>query len=219
MTRHKCFVCGAWRNGYCIKVTPLTHASIEAVLRAQGRDTEVTMGGHVCRETCYTDEMVERRRRDHSFDSTECSWVSTRRLCRARGSSSRQWHRVIGIFSSEDAVLSCCEQLTSAISAILGRSWRLGWFGYRSFTTARAAGQAPPPKGRAHHVGGQLVRVRPACPTHTLPARPPATNHSEACDDRAVSYGVDAARSIPSSAATLPSPSSLSHCSPPRCSC
>ena len=75
MTRHKCFVCGAWRNGYCIKVTPLTQASIEAVLRAQGRDTEVTMGGHVCRETCYTDEMVERRRRDHSFDSTECSWV------------------------------------------------------------------------------------------------------------------------------------------------
>lgn len=62
MTRHKCFVCGAWRNGYCIKVTPLTHASIEAVLRAQGRDTEVTMGGHVCRETCYTDEMVERHK-------------------------------------------------------------------------------------------------------------------------------------------------------------
>ena len=97
MTRHKCFVCGAWRNGYCIKVTPLTQASIEAVLRAQGRDTVVTMGGHVCRETCYTDEMVERRRRDHSFDSTECSWVSMRLLCRARGASARQCHRVIGM--------------------------------------------------------------------------------------------------------------------------
>ena len=64
--------------------------------------------------------------------------------------------------------------------------------------TASAAGrdrdrsdsaQAPPPTGRAHHVGGQLVRVRRACTTHTLPdrfERPLATNHSEACEDRAV---------------------------------
>ena len=39
------------------------------------------------------------------------------------------------------------------------------------FTRQRAAGQAPPPTGRAHHVGGQLVRVRPACTTHTLPGQ------------------------------------------------
>ena len=50
-------------------------------------------------------------------------------------------------------------------------------------------------------------------------ARPPATNHLEACDDRAVSYGVDAARSIPTSAATPPNPSFSSRRSPPRCSC
>jgi len=164
MTRHKCFVCGAWRNGYCIKVTPLTQASIEAVLRAQGRDTEVTMGGHVCRETCYTDEMVERRRRDHSFDSTECSWVSTRRLCRARGSSSRQWHRVIGIFSSEDAVLSCCEQLTSAISAILGRSWRLA---------AALLSMAQAVTARVVQMDGLLVAFHDTCvlACHHVPMR------------------------------------------------
>ena len=47
------------------------------------------------------------------------------------------------------------------------------------YSRQRAADQAPPPTGRAHHVGGQRVRVWPACTTHTLPdrcARPPATN-------------------------------------------
>jgi len=56
---------------------------------------------------------------------------------------------VIGIFSSEDAVLSCCEQLTSAISAILGRSWRLGWFVIG--VSRQRAQQARPHPRRAEH--------------------------------------------------------------------
>ena len=36
--------------------------------------------------------------------------------------------------------------------------------------TREQASQAPP-TGRAHHLGGRLVRVWPACTTHTLPDR------------------------------------------------
>ena len=62
MTKLKCFVCGKWRFGNCRKVIPLNYASIEAVLRAQDCDAEVVLGANICRESCYTDEMISQHK-------------------------------------------------------------------------------------------------------------------------------------------------------------
>ena len=66
---------------------------------------------------------------------------------------------------------------------------------------AAAARPNPTPTGRAHHVGGRLVRVAACMYTRYR------VTQTDARDDEAVSYGVEATRSMPSLVAVPPSPS------------
>ena len=47
--------------GNCRKITPLNHASVEELLRARGCTAQAVIGAQICRETCYTDEMLQRK--------------------------------------------------------------------------------------------------------------------------------------------------------------
>ena len=47
------------RNGFCKKINPLNASTISAVVRAAGLDADsVQVGKSICRESCYTDEMI-----------------------------------------------------------------------------------------------------------------------------------------------------------------